>query len=290
MTFETSFQEAWIPRRPLAGQRAGPKHRMSREQALQLPYIETNPRALRSLVVVDRDETDTDQIADLLELPEPSWVAMNPHTRTGHVVFALASPVCLTDAARRPPVNLLARIEQGMTDVLGGDIGYAGKITKNPHHQDHLAIWGEASASYSLRQLARALGNVGALPERSQTGRALQDSTVGRNVALFHDVRKWAYPLRVKHTDAHEWDHVVETYAQEQNLGPIAEHFHKGAMSRAEVHHLAQSVSRWTWRNMSPELTAARRTRWAASENQQKRSQRAAEKRMIDREQARELF
>ena len=39
--------------------------------------------------------------------------------------------VRLTDAGHRAPVNLLARIEQGLTDVLDGDIGYGGRITKN---------------------------------------------------------------------------------------------------------------------------------------------------------------
>ena len=33
-------------------------------------------------------------------------------------------------------------------------------------------------------------------------------------------------------------------------------------MSRTEVHHLAQSISRWVWRNITPEKTAARREAW----------------------------
>lgn len=286
MTFAETFPEAWLPRYPRAGPRTGPHQRMSRTRALELPYIETNPTALRSLVVLDRDQPDADQVADLLGLPQPSWVAMNRFTGTGHIVFALASPVCLTDAGRRAPVNLLARIEQGMTDVLGGDVGYAGRITKNPHHSEHLAVWGDASASYSLRELARALGNVGALPDHSRTGRALQDSAVGRNVALFHDVRHWAYPRRVSYAGAGEWDQAVEDYAQDRNIGPIAEHFAKGPMGRNEVHHLARSVSRWTWRNMSPEQTAARRRQWGST-----LGKRSGEKRMKNREQImKELF
>lgn len=290
MTFVDTFQEAWLPRRPLAGQRSGAERQLvlkrgSRERALQLPYIETNPTALRSLIVVDRDESDTDQIASLLGLPEPSWVAMNRFTGTGHVVFALAAPVCLTDAGRRAPVNLLARIEQGMTDVLGGDIAYAGRITKNPHHSEHLALWGDASASYSLRELAKALGDVGALPDRSRTGRALQDSAVGRNVALFELTRHWAYRARLRYDDSREWDEVVEAFSWEKNVTEVADHFSKGAMSQGEVHHLAKSVSRWTWRKITPEQTAARQHQWGKT-----LSQRAADKRMIDREQARELF
>lgn len=54
--------------------------------------------------------------------------------------------VRLTDAGHRAPVNLLARIEQGLTDVLDGDIGYGGRITKNPTHTTHMPLWGEAEA------------------------------------------------------------------------------------------------------------------------------------------------
>lgn len=295
MTFEDRFQGAWIPQYPLAGERSGIDQgltlkRMHRDRALQLPYIESNPTALRSLVVVDRDENDTDQVADLLGLPQPSWVAMNPRTRTGHIVFALSAPVCLTDAGRRAPVNLLARIEQGMTDVLGGDIGYAGRITKNPHHEDHLALWGDAEASYSLRDLAKALGDVGALPDRSRTGRTVQDSAVGRNVSLFELTRQWAYRARLRYSDSQEWDEVVEAFAWDKNVTEIAGHFTKGPMGRVEVHHLARSVSRWTWRNITPEQLAERRRNWASPERQRERSQKATEKRKIDRKKIGEVI
>lgn len=87
---------------------------------------------MQSLIVTDHDGADADFIADLTGLPQPSWVAMNQYTRSGHIVYALNSPVCLTDAGHRAPVNLLARVEQGLTDVLGGDVGYGGRITKTP--------------------------------------------------------------------------------------------------------------------------------------------------------------
>ena len=64
-TFADSFDAAWLPHAPLAGEKTGPKHRMNREHALTLPYIEANPLCLQSLVVVDRDESDADQIAGI---------------------------------------------------------------------------------------------------------------------------------------------------------------------------------------------------------------------------------
>ena len=261
-TFAASFDAAWLPHAPLAGEKTGPKHRMAREHALTLPYIEANPLCLRSLVVVDRDASDADQIADLLGLPEPSWVALNPYTTAGHVVFALKSPVCMTDAARRAPVNKLARIEQGLTDVLGGDVAYGGRITKNPHHRSHQALWGTQEASYSLQELSDALQGLGALPDPSQDSQTLRDSSTGRNVALFDLTRQWAYSARERYSDRTEWEEVVEAYAWNKNQSWICDQFSKGPMSRTEVHHLAQSISRWVWRNITPEKTAARREAW----------------------------
>ncbi|MBZ8177962.1 hypothetical protein GSS88_09205 [Corynebacterium sp. 3HC-13] len=38
----------------------------------------------------------------------------------------------MTNAAARCPVNLLCRIEAGLCDILGGDIGYMRRIMKKP--------------------------------------------------------------------------------------------------------------------------------------------------------------
>ncbi|MCP6313222.1 replication initiation protein, partial [Klebsiella pneumoniae] len=70
--------------------------------------MEANPLVLRSITVIDQDTSDSDWAADLAGLPSPTWVAMNPHTTAGHIAYGLQSPVCLSDAAHRRPVRLLA--------------------------------------------------------------------------------------------------------------------------------------------------------------------------------------
>lgn len=282
MSFRDAFADCWLPHAPLAADRKdGDYRRVSRDHALTLPYIEANPLCLQSIVVTDHDGSEADHAADLAGLPEPSWITMNPHTRSGHIAYALAAPVCLTDSARRKPVNLLARIEQGLTDVLAGDVSYAGRITKNPVHRQHLPVWGEQTALYSLQDLARALGDVGALPDPSKTGQALTASAAGRNVALFHVTRQWAYRSRLRYDDAAEWEQTVHAFAANKNATVVADTFTRGPMGDVEVLHLARSVARWTWRNITPELTAQRRKAWGTS-----LSQRAAEKRRIDRSRA----
>lgn len=266
MSFENVFTEHWLPQKPLCADRKnGSYKRQARARALEHAYIETNPLAMQSLIVTDHDGADADYIADLVGLPQPSWVAMNPHTRSGHIVYALKSPVCLTDAGHRAPINLLARVEQGLTDVLGGDIGYGGRITKNPTHNAHMPLWGEAEALYGLKDLAKALGDVGALPAPHRGAQTVLDSTVGRNVALFNLTRQWAYRARLRYTDYTEWAETVYAFASMKNESVIADEFSRGPMSENEVAQIAKSIARWVWGKITPEQTARNRARWGSS-------------------------
>lgn len=266
MTFQDHFAEHWLPQKPLSSNRKnGGYKRRTRTKALDCAYIETNPLAMQSLIVTDHDGADADWQASLVGLPEPSWVAMNPHTRSGHIVYALKDPVCLTDAGHRAPVNLLARVEQGLTTVLGGDIGYGGRITKNPTHSAHMPIWGDSQALYGLRDLARALGDIGALPEPHRGAQTVLDSSVGRNVALFNLTRQWAYRARERYSDRVEWEETVFAFAMMKNLSVIADSFSRGPMEEKEVSQLAHSVAGWVWERFTPERTLANRKRWGTS-------------------------
>ena len=133
---DASWEAAWLPRRPLSGrEKSGPYRRRPRDEALTDPLIEANPLVKRSLVIVDVDTTEIEGLTTLLGLPHESWaVRRRGPVGTGHLGWALTAPVCLTDAARRRPVRLLARIETGLTDVLGADTAYTGRITRNPIH------------------------------------------------------------------------------------------------------------------------------------------------------------
>lgn len=227
---------------------------MSRDKALAQSYIEANPTAVCSLVMTDRDEEDAAWIAADLGLPVPSWVALNPHTKFGHIGYALGTPVCLTDAARRAPVNLLARVEAGLTTALGGDVAYAHKFTKNPHHSDHLTLWGPDTAVYSLGDLAGALDELGTLPVRATTTKqrreTLIDTSTGRNVELFELVRKWAYPRRGNYSNLSDWEQAVQDQAWDWNVTVIRDNFSKGPMLPSEVAGIGRSVARWTWRKI----------------------------------------
>jgi hypothetical protein len=253
------FEAHWLPRRPLAGKsKHGGYYRMSRERALELPYIEANPLVMKSLVVTDHDGGRADEIVSLAGLPVPSYISMNRHTNDGHIVYVLADPVCLTDAARRRPVNTLARIESGLNDVLGGDVAYGGRTTKNPRHAEHLTLFGPEYAVYSLKDLAGPLDRLGALPKWEGTKerrRKLETSATGRNVELFETTRKWSYPRRGDYDKLSPWERAVDDYAWDRNIDLIGPGFAKGPMEAGEVHQIARSIARWTWRRITRTLS-----------------------------------
>nr|AER68068.1 RepA [Shuttle vector pRMU824Km]AER68073.1 RepA [Shuttle vector pRMU824Tc] len=233
--------------------------RQSRADALKRRYIQANPAALTTQIVIDLDHEDSLGLAlELNGVPTPNYVAQSPSGHA-HVAYLLAAPVCRTDNARLEPMKFAARVERGLVNALRADLGYAGFMTKNPIHDGWDTVWTNDHL-WTLGELATQLS--GWLP-RSLPRRAADNSGLGRNVALFNDVRLWSYRAIRKHWEAgpDAWEQATYAYALAVN--------HKFAvpLDASEVVHLARSVSRWTWRNFTPE---------GFSKVQTRRSQKAA--------------
>jgi hypothetical protein len=249
--------EAFLHERPRVAPRKGePTFRVDHGDAFGFPYVEPNVTGqIHGLLVVDRDMPDSDTIAGELGLLPPSWVALNPHVRSGHIGYALKDPVTMTSFEYRRPANLLARIEHGLVDVLGGDPCYTGGLTKTPGHAAHTTAYGPLDAFYGLRELAGNLSDLGALPRAGNPRRNVQHSIVGRNVACFDLTRTWAYRTQARFRGGaySTWEDAVLNYAQETNLGRIATSFTAGPMTYTEVGHIAHSIAKWVWANYTPE-------------------------------------
>ncbi|MBZ8176195.1 hypothetical protein GSS88_00020 [Corynebacterium sp. 3HC-13] len=250
------FESVWLPNAPLAAPaKTGPYRRTTRLKALGMPMIEANPTCLQSLVIADVDTTDIRGLAEDMGLPAPTfYVGRKADVVTGHITYALKNPVCLTNAASRKPVNLLARIETGICDVLGADIGYAGRITKNPitpgDHQ--YALFAENYPTYSLHQLAAPLDKIGALPTFNDP-RPRQNSGIGRNVDIFNRTRTWGYRAikRYWDDDINTWFEVVHAHATAYNLDLEKEN--RIPLPTNEITHLSRSIATWIWKRFNPQ-------------------------------------
>lgn len=254
-----TLEEVYRPARPLCSNtKDGSYVRRAKSDALaNYAYIETNPLCLQSLVVADVDYGDFWDY-ERTGVPVPSWRTYTLFDESYHATWALTTPVALTDAARRPPVNLLARVEAGLRRAVGADASYGGRITKNPLNGSHKTTWGingEHSAdeviTYTLKELASSLDYAGLLPRTDETT-TLRFSGVGRNVTLFDTTRQWAYRAVKRYwTDGYDvWTEVVLAYALNKNETAIADQW--GAPLPAnEVKHLARSIAKWVWRRFT---------------------------------------
>lgn len=252
------FGASYRPQRPLCGpSKSGPYRRRERASALsESAYIEVNPLCIQSLIVTDVDAGDVSGLPQLVGLPPASWsVRTRNAIGSGHIGYALASPVVLTDAAHRRPINLLSRVEWGIRDVLGGDTAYAGRIMKNPISpgvfQDTLWPQDEIFPTYTLRELASALSDLGALPSPGDS--QPRQSGVGRNIDVFDRTRAWAYRAikRYWNSGFSEWDEVVHAKARILNLD--LEREGRIPLPDREILHLSRSISKWVWSRFTPE-------------------------------------
>lgn len=252
------FGASYRPQRPLCGpSKSGPYRRRERASALsESAYIEVNPLCIQSLIVTDVDAGDVAGLAQLVGLPPASWAVRTRNAiGSGHIGYALASPVVLTDAAHRRPINLLSRVEWGIRDVLGGDTAYAGRIMKNPISpgvfQDTLWPQDEIFPTYTLRELASSLADLGALPSPGDS--RPRQSGVGRNIDVFDRTRAWAYRAikRYWNSGFSEWDEVVHAKARILNLD--LEREGRIPLPDREILHLSRSISKWVWSRFTPE-------------------------------------
>lgn len=71
----------------------------------------------------------------------PQASAHTPFDESYHALWALRDPVVLTDAAKRPPVNLLARVEaQEAQEIRQEEVGRFRFTRCAPHFRERLGI------------------------------------------------------------------------------------------------------------------------------------------------------
>lgn len=237
-----TFEQLWLPQRPLASDdlNAG-VYRVSRSKALRLRYIETNPRALSNLLVVDVDHPDA-VLRALWNRPEwlPNAVVENPVNGHAHAVWALREPVTRTEYAHRKPLAYAAAITEGLRRSVDGDVGYSGLLTKNPGHADWAPYW-VTDRLYSLHELAGHLEAEEFMPTKSWARKRRQSPMgLGRNCALFETARTWAYREIRKHWGNSEGLHAAISAEVCQRNADYSE-----PLPDSEAQAIAESIHRW---------------------------------------------
>lgn len=224
-------------------------------QALQHTHIQANSPALRWRLVFDIDRPGALFAATDASLAPASWIAVNPSNGHAHIGYELAEPITTSPEGRKAPIRYAAAIESAYKRRLGADARYVGLICKNPSHE----AWDvhiHRSKAYDLPELAEWLPGPLETPKKT----AEQPGPIGRNVALFDDLRYWAYRQPI---------------GQAQNLEAFfraclyrAAELNVGGLSENEVKHVARSVSKWVWRRFDKEASDERFSKLQAHRGQ----------------------
>lgn len=237
------WDQMWLPLWPLASDDLlTGVYRQARGEAMQRKYIETNPRALSNLLVVDIDHEDA-ALRTLWHRQAwwPNAVVENPVNGHAHAVWALTEPVTRTEYARRKPLAYAAAVTEGLRRSVDGDTGYSGLMTKNPAHDAWDALWCVSDRLYALDELAEHLDDAGYLPPASWK-RTKRRNTVGlgRNCTIFETARTWAYREIRKHWyDSEGLRVAISTHVHELNAE------FPEPLPASEARAIATSIHKW---------------------------------------------
>jgi hypothetical protein len=210
--------------------------------AINHKYIQPNHPNSRLWLLYDIDRaTSPEEITDDLGLPPPHIFAQTKDNGHAHALYGMELPIHYNLDSSQAAIRFAGAVDCGMTVRLQADAGYAGLICKNPLHPDW-RVWSSNHELYTLEYLAEFV-DLSAYKDKRKNLPAIG---LGRNCTLFNRVSYWAYKaIRQGWPDLEQWLKAVETRAYAYNDFDVQLH-------SSEVRHIAKSIAKWTYRNLSP--------------------------------------
>ena len=185
-----------------------------------------------------------EMIHDDFDVPPPLWVVENPENGHCHIIYALKTPVYVTEMAHLKPIKYLEAVRKAYTAKLKADPRYVGLISKNPFSPKWWVNQYD-DAEYDLGDLAEYVN----LSERHFAPVNEDTASWGRNCFILEHVRVRAYREIRKFWNKtyQEWFETVVYMCEEENAKfsePLGER---------EVIAIAKSITRWTLDKITPE-------------------------------------
>lgn len=232
--------QAQTPKRPYCAYVKNHAIVRQREVALNAPYLQFNPPAHRSWIILDIDHSAAAHAWEDAGLPAPTYCAINRQNGHAHIGYALSGPVCTTAAARMAPLRYLAAIDYAYTAKVRADAAFTGPLAKNPLHPVW-QLWEPANAPvYELGYLADFVD--------ISAKRLPREAGVGRNCDLFEMLRYWAYSAVRQFWQPgglDRWMAATRLHAESLNTFTVP-------LDSSEVAGIARSVARYVWRKNTP--------------------------------------
>lgn len=151
-----------------------------------MQYIQGNQPCMLHYFFFDIDRSEAVMAWHDENLPMPYWTAQTQKNGHAHICYKLEIPLCTSEFGSQKAIAYASKVQAGLANKLGADVGYSHLITKNPFHKDwRVTFWSEQA--YTLDYLADFVE----LPKKLSKKQEVLG--LGRNCAMFDTVRKWAY-------------------------------------------------------------------------------------------------
>lgn len=229
----------------------------ARQIALEKAYLQHSPPAYAQALIYDIDRPLAELAHVHADVAKPNFYVVNPINGHGHAIYVLETPVVRTAKAHDKPLAYAAAIETAYRSQLSADIGYTGLVCKNPLVERWTTI--------HLRGLPYALDELRewvTLDERAMTFSRIREDVagLGRNCALFENLRVWAYSEIRKYwkpVDESGFRMAVLTMATRLNT-------FCPPLPYGELKQVSNSIAKWTWKRFSADrFRAIQRSRSA---------------------------
>ena len=212
-----------------------------KKTAINMQYIQGNQPCMIHYFFFDIDREDAVMAWHDANLPMPYWTAQTPKNGHAHICYKLEIPLCTSELASQKAISYAAKIQAGLANKLGADVGYSHLITKNPFHKDwRVTFWSEQA--YTLDYLADFVE----LPKK--LSKKQEVSGLGRNCMMFEKCRHWAYKAvrdYMHHNSSYEWEKAVRAQIEAINSG------FEQPLPYGEVKATAKSIATWVWQRFS---------------------------------------
>ncbi|EGU0150126.1 replication protein A [Vibrio parahaemolyticus] len=220
-----------------------------RVSAQHYPYIQANRADMRSWMVFDLDHENA-WIWQDANLPPPNMIVSNRNNGRSHLYYAV-EPVYFGQNARQKPVNYFNAVYKRLRKLLDADPAFGHFISKTPycdvfrtldiHHQ-----------VYSLQELADYVDFEDST-WLQRRGRMLREDSLGRNCAIFDELRHYAYSVvdsfRAENNESGFYNELMSHAESANDFSDCANFDDVRPLSFNELQSIVKSVSKWTFAN-----------------------------------------
>ena len=212
-----------------------------KKTAINMQYIQGNQPCMLHYFFFDIDRSEAVMAWHDENLPMPYWTAQTQKNGHAHICYKLEIPLCTSEFGSQKAIAYASKVQAGLANKLGADVGYSHLITKNPFHKDwRVTFWSEQA--YTLDYLADFVE----LPKK--LSKKQEVSGLGRNCTLFENTRKWAYTAvrdYFHHHSSLTWERAVLAYIEALNRE------FESPLPYSEVKATARSIAKYCWDKLS---------------------------------------